>query len=111
MDAYDDAHTAGLGDLPGITGMEQRLEVALAARALGGLELLRHQLVVDRALHVPEDPDRRRADRRPRQPRQRERQGGLRMLGVVHQETARRGVNDLDRAVRALAHATRRLLR
>src|SRR5947208_13303019 len=109
MDAYDAAHTAGLRDLPGIPSVQERLEVALAARALGSLELLRHQLVVDRALHVPEDADRRRADRRPRQPRQRERQGGLRMLGVVHQETARPGVNDLDRAVSALAHPARRL--
>src|SRR5437667_3155788 len=40
-------------DLPGIAGVEERREVALAALGLRGLELRGHELVVHRALDAP----------------------------------------------------------
>src|SRR5262249_43928583 len=97
-------------DLPGIAGAEQAGEITLALRPCG-FELPGHELVVDGPLDVPEDADRRRAARRPRQAGQRERQAGLHVVRVVHQELRLvADVHDLDRPVRTLAHALRALL-
>ena len=49
-------------------------------------ELLGHQLVVDRALDVAEDADRRRAVRRVREPRQREREARRLVVLVVDEQ-------------------------
>ena len=46
---------------PGVAGVEQRLEIALARLLARRLELLAHQVVVDRALDAPEDTERHRA--------------------------------------------------
>lgn len=48
----------GALDLPGIAGVEELAELALALLALRRLDLLRHQGVVDRTLDRSEDPDR-----------------------------------------------------
>ena len=68
--------------------MKKRLQVALPALGLRRFELLGHQLVVHRPLDVSEDPDRRRPVRRVRDPRQRERQGSVRLVLVVDEQVA-----------------------
>ena len=60
--------------------MEQLAEVALPVLLLRGRDLLGHQLVVDRALDVAEDAERRLAVRAVRDPRERER---IRRVGGV----------------------------
>src|SRR5437588_8390448 len=101
---------AALRDLPGVARVQQLLEVALAARADGGPDLLRHLLVVDRAVDVAEDADRDGADRRPGQPRQRERKARLGVVRVVDDEAALGRVSDLGRSIGPLTHALRRFL-
>src|SRR5437588_11121317 len=90
---------------PGIAGPKQPLELA-------GLPFLRlsdlsgHQLVIDPALHVPEDAYRRRAARFARQPAQREREARLHVARVVdYQLRLVPHLHDLNGAVRALPHA------
>ena len=82
--------------------MEERLQVALAALGLRRLELLGHELVVDRALDVPEDPDRRRAVRGVRDPREREREARLLVVLVVDEQRVLTDVGHVDELARAV---------
>ncbi len=85
-------------------------------RCWAGVDLLRHQLVVARLLHLPEDADRGVPEVRRVQPGQRERVGRVRAVRVVGDQRASRVVRaaapcDLDRlelAVRAEAQAAGR---
>ena len=72
-------------DRPGVAGAEQAREVAFALLSCG-IELLCHELVVDRALDVPENADRGRTRRATREPAERERRARLGMVCVVHQK-------------------------
>src|ERR671911_1203371 len=54
-------------DCPGVAGVEELAELALALLAPRRFDLLRHQGVVDRAFDVSEDPKRSRAMRGMRQ--------------------------------------------
>src|SRR6266480_1809456 len=80
-----------LANDPGLAGVEQLGEVALPPLLLGDLQLLGHQVVVDRALDVAEDPDRGAAVRRLRHARQRERQRRLRVARVVDEHAVLAG--------------------
>src|SRR5207249_4077218 len=88
-------------DRPGIARVEELAQVAFALLAPGGLELLFHQPVVDRAVHVPEYADRGRPMRRMREARQGGRQAcGLLVLVVYEELVLRCPVDELGRAVR-----------
>src|SRR4051794_41873418 len=67
-------------DVPGVAGVEQRLEIPGALLLHRGGELGVHALVVARAVDVAEDSDRRRADGVLREPRKSERE--VRLVGV-----------------------------
>src|SRR5256885_14848383 len=64
---------AGSVDEPGVAAAEEGGQVAVALSFDGFVELLAHQLVVRRALHLAEDADRRVLEARRVEPRQSER--------------------------------------
>src|SRR6516165_8654207 len=99
-----------LADFPGVVAREQGGEVTGAAPAAGGVDLLRHQLVVTRLLHLAEDPDRGMPEVGRVQPGQRERVGRVGTVRVVGNQRVRIGLLDLSRlelAVPAEAQALR----
>ena len=95
-------------DRPGVAGVQQLAEVALALLLARACELFVHQSVVDRALDVAEDADRRRAVRRVREPRQRVRQArsSRACSSCTSSSSSAVAVDDLGRAVGP--HAARR---
>src|SRR5205085_703371 len=88
-----------LRDDPGLAGVEERGEVALPLLLLGDLQLLRHQVVVNRALDVAEEADRRAAVRLLRHPRQRKRERRGLVARRMHEHAGVIRRARLDRAV------------
>ena len=91
-------------DFPGVVAGQQGGEVTGAAAAAGGVDLLRHQLVVARLLDLAEDADRGVPEVRRVQPGQRERVGRVGAVRVVRDQRVLVGRGHLDRlelAVRA----------
>src|SRR3954469_16375083 len=95
-------------DRPGVAGLEEAFEVALALVGACALELLFHLAVVHRALDVAEDADRGRPVRRVREPGDRRSQRRSGRPLVVHEQRVLShlgDVDDLGRGVFAEPHA------
>src|SRR5712664_1160622 len=88
---------SGLVDFPGVVACQQGGEVTGTAPVAGRVDLLRHQLVVARLLHLPEDPYRGVPEVRRVQPGQRERVGRVGAARVVGDQRGLVGRGDLDR--------------
>ena len=87
----------GSADFPGVVARQQRAQVARAAAGPGRGDLLGHQPVVARLLHLPEHPDRRVPEVGRVQPGQRERVGRVGAVRVVGDQRVRVGAVDVDR--------------
>ena len=85
-----------LGDRPGVRAVEEGAQVALALALDRGADLLVHEILVDGPVDRAEDPERHRAGGLPRQPRERERKPGIVAAGVVAEQAADRGIDDLE---------------
>ena len=87
-------------DGPGVAGVEERLEVALAPLLARRLELLAHEVVVDRLLEGAEDSERHGAVRLPGDPRQGEGEARLAVVRVVDEQRVLPDLGDVDDASR-----------
>ena len=82
--------------------MEERREVALAPLLPRRVELLAHEIVVDRLLERAEDTERHGSVRLVRDPRQCEREARLGVCGVMDEERVLAGLRDVDDPQRAV---------
>src|SRR2546422_7220713 len=93
-------------DRPGISGLEERCDVALLLLTCRR-QLLRHQVVVYRPVDFSEDPDRSGVCSGLSQATERERRARLGVMGVVHEQLCLiSNVDDLDAAVCTLPDAS-----
>src|SRR4029453_6865849 len=78
--------STGLGDAPGVAGVEELVELAFAQFAPARLDLLRHQRVVDRPFDVAKNTERGRAVRRVSEPREGECERRVCVVLVVEEQ-------------------------